>query len=48
MKGDSRVMKEYSQVMKNIGILTMIYLPCTAAAVRRNLYLVSCTLLHLI
>jgi hypothetical protein len=39
MKGDSQVMKEHSQAMKNIAILTMVYLPCTAAAVRNNICL---------
>ncbi|KAJ5736707.1 uncharacterized protein N7483_001832 [Penicillium malachiteum] len=31
MKGDSKVMRGDSQAMKNIAILTMVFLPCTAA-----------------
>ncbi|KAJ5723033.1 hypothetical protein N7488_001068 [Penicillium malachiteum] len=31
MKGDSTVMRGDSQAMKNIAILTMVFLPCTAA-----------------
>ncbi|KAJ6020839.1 hypothetical protein N7540_006343 [Penicillium herquei] len=31
MKGDSQVMRGDSQAMKNIAILTMVFLPCTAA-----------------